>query len=597
MIRRIYSIKWILIAFSVLGIVGLSHAISYVESSTGLRPPRFEGGNTEFEMADINQDGNIDLLSIGDHGSPYVNTDQHGIMVWFGDGRGNWTNYMNGNFGYGGIAVGDVNNDGRLDVGYGMHHNYSTNDFGDQVIEVALGDGTGRNWVAWDDSLAQQGQNWGMFATDFGDIDNDGYLDVGSVSFGADDGLWIYRNLRSGTWRMTFGFAGGNSTMFFTFGDINKDGNLDMAVGHQNGTVYFGDGLGGFVRKDRNLPPPGTSGLSGIALGDVNNDGSADLSFTNRQGGVEVWTYSVPGDSWVKVSRNLPAAGGAYATQICDMDVDGNQDITTFGRCTTKVYKGDGGGNWNLIYSHTTLTPGSFSAFTVGGDVDHNGYPDIVQVAGEGTANYVRVFKEASIPTNLSIRAVFPHGGEKFFGGSVRFIDWISAVPGGVASNVRLELSTTGPAGPYSQIAGNLPNNGRYQWTVPRGVNSNNCYVRYKVSTASDSALATTLAAFTIGVLGGLGDSHASSLVRDGLFFVNPVSREVDITFHLGSSSKVRVSLVNIVGQEIRVLSEGFCKAGMHRIRFRPGGLAAGTYFCRLQGRDLDLMRPMVIIK
>ena len=96
---------------------GMILSVSYTESSYGLVPPSFDGGPTEIEMADINGDGNIDLISIGDHGSPYVNTDEHGIMVWFGDGTGHWSVTMFGNFGYGGIAVGDVNNDGLLDAG------------------------------------------------------------------------------------------------------------------------------------------------------------------------------------------------------------------------------------------------------------------------------------------------------------------------------------------------------------------------------------------------------------------------------------------------------------------------------------------------
>ncbi|MCK4818649.1 VCBS repeat-containing protein, partial [bacterium] len=164
----------------------------FIESSSGLNNPDWDTGNTEIEFADLNQDGYVDIISIGDHGSPNINTNEHGVMVWFGDGAGTWSVEMNGNFGYGGIAVGDVNRDGLWDVGYGMHHDYSSTDFGDQLIETALGDGTGVNWTPWDDGLATNGEDYGMFATDFADINNDGYLDIGSLSFGSGNGFHIY---------------------------------------------------------------------------------------------------------------------------------------------------------------------------------------------------------------------------------------------------------------------------------------------------------------------------------------------------------------------------------------------------------------------
>ena len=64
---------------------------TYFESSNGLNNPALDGGRTEVELADVNGDGNLDILSIGDHGSPGVNTQEHGVMVWFGDGAGNWS--------------------------------------------------------------------------------------------------------------------------------------------------------------------------------------------------------------------------------------------------------------------------------------------------------------------------------------------------------------------------------------------------------------------------------------------------------------------------------------------------------------------------
>ncbi len=440
--------------------------VSYVESSGGLEEPEWDGGYTEVEMGDVNGDGHVDLVSIGDHGSPEIGTDAHGVMVWFGDGAGGWDLFQFGDFGYGGIALGDANGDGLMDVGYGMHHNYSPTDLGDELLEVALGDGTGRFWTAWDDGLATDGETYGMFGSDFADVDGDGDLDIGSISFGCCAGVHVYLNQGDGTWVPTFGFTGGNSRQEFVFGEVNGDGWVDFAVSHDAGTVYLGDGLGGFTLGDANLPTP--RWRKGVALGDVNRDGRDDLAWIGGSGGPEVWSMGTDGQ-WSELTGNLPATGPWEAAQLRDMDGDGLTDLAAFGNGDFTLWKGDGAGGWTEIASFTTPGPGYYAAFRVGGDADHNGLPDIAIVAEEGGGfsgrNHLRFFKEASSPAGLSIRLVAPARSAALRTGSARFIEWASAVPGGAPSSVRLLYSVDG--GPWTLIASGLANNGRHQWTVP----------------------------------------------------------------------------------------------------------------------------------
>ena len=474
--------------------------LAYVELSIGLVPPSLDGGHTEIEMGDVNGDGNLDLVSIGDHGSPYVNTDEHGIMVWFGDGTGHWEVYQSGDFGYGGIALGDVNNDGNLDAGYGMHHNYSGVDFGDQLLEVALGDGTGLIWTPWDDDLASNGEDWGMFGTDFADVDNDGDLDIGSISFGCCAGVHVYLNQGNGTWQQSFGFLDGNSDMQFNFGDINGDGNADFAVSHSYGTVYLGDGAGDFSLEQGNLPAPDS--ISSEALGDVNHDGRDELGFTNTSGGVKVWTWLSPG-IWQNISGTLPNSGPYEAIQLVDMNMDGNLDAAAFGNRQMRIWAGDGSGGWTEIASLTTPSPGYEQAFRVGGDVDHNGYADIVLVSEEGSGwvyqNQMHFYKESSIPTSVEIKPIAPSVGKVFNAGAVTFVDWSGAVPVGDVGMVSLELSIHGPNGPWEPIAEELPNNGRYQWLISGETPATEeAYIRYSLTASGQTVQAVTSGAFTI---------------------------------------------------------------------------------------------------
>ncbi|MCX6638912.1 MAG: T9SS type A sorting domain-containing protein [bacterium] len=478
-------------------------ALDYVEASQGLSEVQWEGGRTEIEMADLNLDGKLDLITIGDHGSPYINTQEHGVAVYFGDGMGRWSLYMNGDFGYGGITVGDVNNDGLPDIGYGMHHNYSTSDFGDQLLEVALGDGTGRNWTPWDDNLATQGEDYGMFATDFGDVDNDGDLDIAATSFGYGNPLEIYLNDGDGTWTHSAAVSSGNCGMHIVFGDINRDGNLDLATSYQNGAVFFGNGDGTFYNADYNLPGGGTYGRNGISLGDVDGDGGMDVAYI-LSGGIQVWSYNESSSNWTNYCGTLPASGSWGMTQLCDMNSDGFCDVAAAGAGNVSVWTGNGAGAWTQAASYVIQNDptGPFEAFRTGGDVDHNGKPDIVHITDEGGSfnsyNHLRFYREISIPTFLSLLPAYPRGGEVFKGGSTRFTNWISAVPGGAVSHVTIELSSNGPTGPWVPLAQALPDNGRLQFTVPTGINSNNCRFRYTLSTTSDTVITITPGSFTI---------------------------------------------------------------------------------------------------
>lgn len=465
-----------------------------------------ERGNTEFEFADVNSDGWLDILSVGDHGSPRINSEQQGIMVWFGAPDGRWTLFQTGNFGYGGIAIGDVNNDGLPDVAFGVHHNYSSNDFGNQVLEVVLGDGTGMSWTPWDDGLGLDGQDWGMFGTDFADVDNDGLLDVGSISFGCCDGLHVYRNNGDGTWSRPFGFLGGNSSLLFTFAEVNGDGHADFVCAHQSGTVWFGDGAGNFIRQDTGPPAVPQVGRPGVAAGDVNNDGRDDISFVNASGGVSVYTWDDGAGTWVDLSGALPSSGTFRFTQIADMDVDGAADIVAINTAAATIYFGDGAGGWTQGPSVVLPANCRLLAFRAGWDADHNGFPDFVYVAEEncqpftGGRNRPRFFAEASQPKAPLLFPVSPRGGETFRGGGVRFLRWHAALTG-QPPPVEVAVSLDGMNGPWIPVSAAAVNSGAFQWRLARFLPSTtNAVLRYRMAGAE----AFTPAPFRI--IGNRGD-------------------------------------------------------------------------------------------
>jgi hypothetical protein len=68
--------------------------------------------------------------------------------------------------------------------------------------------------------------------------------------------------------------------------------------------------------------------------------------------------------------------------------------------------------------------------------------------------------------------------------------------------------------------------------------------------------------------------------------YPNPFNPETKISFSVSEKSNVKLTIHNLLGEQIRVLENGIFKAGKHESKFDGKELSSGIYFIRLQAND-----------
>ncbi|HCR48014.1 MAG TPA: hypothetical protein DIW24_00165, partial [Bacteroidetes bacterium] len=79
--------------------------------------------------------------------------------------------------------------------------------------------------------------------------------------------------------------------------------------------------------------------------------------------------------------------------------------------------------------------------------------------------------------------------------------------------------------------------------------------------------------------------------------YPNPFNPTTTIEFGLPMASDVRLSVFNLLGQEVAVLASGTQTAGTHTVTFEAGNLPSGTYLYRLSTPQYAVTKRMVLVK
>jgi hypothetical protein len=97
----------------------------------------------------------------------------------------------------------------------------------------------------------------------------------------------------------------------------------------------------------------------------------------------------------------------------------------------------------------------------------------------------------------------------------------------------------------------------------------------------------------------GVAEKPASVVSRFDLAqnYPNPFNPSTQISYTLKSNSVVRLSVYNLLGQEVSVLVNGNQTAGSHTVVFSGSNLPSGVYFYKLQSANEVLTKKMALLK
>jgi VCBS repeat protein/FG-GAP repeat protein len=263
---------------------------------------------------DFNADGLPDVATI--------NGTSSNVSVFLRQAAGGFTQEsgspisVGANSGPSGAAVGDFNNDTRLDL--------AVSTFGAGTVAVLLRQ-PGGGFALEGGAPMSPGQG-SLHAVAAGDFNSDGRLDLAVTTFGGQVVLLLRNPANNGFSVSTPSFATGTTPAAITVGDFNGDGLADLAIanrGSDNVTILRRSGS--TFTAEATLPV-GDQPI-GIVAADFDGNGRADLAVTNSVPGTVSAFVRRPANDGFTAEAPIAVSGTPIGIDAADFDRDGRPDL------------------------------------------------------------------------------------------------------------------------------------------------------------------------------------------------------------------------------------------------------------------------------
>jgi hypothetical protein len=348
-------------------------------------------------MADLNGDGRLDLV---------IGT-ASGVAVMLGNGNGTFRGEVD--YSGGGTSIGDFNGDGILDVTNGA--------------TVLLGKGDGTLGAPINTGAAAG-------AVAIADFNGDGKPDL-AIANGASS-ISVLGGKGDGTFGAPVTYTTGLGPLSIAVADFNGDGKPDLAVAFSGDPLHQSTTPGGidvFINRGDGTFLPAIVYSSGgvpsaVTVGDFNTDGHPDLAVANGGRTCSILSCSSgstlgilvgKGDGTFRPAVTYPVGLGPSSIVVADFNGDHKQDVavgnTGRGGTTVSVLWGNGDGTFRpRVDYHVGGSPVSLAA----GDLNGDSKPDLAALGGSAVSV---LLSTAGGPANVLSAAVSSTGPDT--GGTV----------------------------------------------------------------------------------------------------------------------------------------------------------------------------------
>jgi len=342
--------------------------------------------------------------------------------VLLGNGDGTFqpaVTYSLGSQSPSGIAIADLNGDGKPDLVAGIYY--------PGAVAVLLGNGDG----TFQPAVTYSSGGYESADVAVADLNHDGKPDLIVANYSGELGVLLGNG--DGTFQPVVTYAGGSGPWSVAVADVNGDGNPDLLVAnYPDSTVaaLLGNGDGTF-QAAVTYGSGGAEPLS-IAVADVNGDGRPDLAVANACGYCEGSVGVLLGNGDGTFQPAVTYDSGGYTSRsvaIADVNGDGKPDLLTANLFSGNVGALLGNGDGTFQPPLTYYSGGSFTESIAVADVNGDGMPDLV--AGNWYAVYggdgaVGVLLHTTPTTTTLVSAPNPSA----YGQVVTFTAAVSAASG-----------------------------------------------------------------------------------------------------------------------------------------------------------------------